>query len=376
MKTTQRTRRKRTRTGRAASPGAKAGFRLGWEHGHWFGRCEAALQGSIQPPPPLKQAHVLFVATGKGFPYSPLDIAIAEAFRGQVTQLTITDTKQPVADLALRIRPDIVLVLDGLEFDVAQVDRMREAGIRTAIWFTDDPYYTDITSSLAPHYDVVFTLELVCVDYYRSLGCADVHYLPLGADPVSFRPRNPERSQRHEICFVGSAYWKRVEFFDQVTRYLATKDTHISGIWWERLKEFRLLAGKIELGRWMGPMETANMYNGAKIVINMHRSHNDDTFNNNSAGIEAVSPNPRTFEIAGCATLQLTDARNDLVSFYTPGYDIVTYSTPQEMIEKIDYYLTHEEERQTIAMRGMLRTMREHTYVKRIERLLGLLYPV
>ncbi|QHW33417.1 glycosyltransferase [Paenibacillus rhizovicinus] len=373
-------RKMRARRGRAVrkprtNRGHAAGFRMGWEHGHWFGRCEAALQGIAVPPSPMKQVHVLFVATGKGFPYSPLDIAIADAFRGQVGQLTITDTKQPVAELALRIRPDIVLVLDGLEFDVAQVDRMREAGIRTAIWFTDDPYYTDITSKLAPHYDVIFTLELVCVEYYRGLGCPNVHYLPLGADPASFRPRNPERSQRHEICFIGSAYWKRVEFFDQVTSFLATKDTHISGIWWERLKRYHLLSGKIELGRWMGPMETANMYNGAKIVINMHRSHNDDTFNNNTAGIPAVSPNPRTFEIAGCATLQLTDFREDLASFYTPGYDIVTYASPQEMIEKIHYYLNHEEERQTIAMRGMLRTMREHTYGKRIECLLGLLFP-
>ncbi|SFJ03536.1 spore maturation protein CgeB [Paenibacillus sp. UNC496MF] len=375
MTAVKRRRRRGARAGRAKHPGAVAGFRSGWEHGHWFGRCEAALQGIVQPPPLLKQAHVLFVATGKGFPYSPLDVAIADAFRGQVTQLTITDTKQPVAELALRIRPDVVIVLDGLEFDVAQVDRMREAGIRTAIWFTDDPYYTDITSRLAPHYDVVFTLELVCVDYYRQLGCPNVHYLPLGMDPASFRPRNPERAQRHEVCFIGSAYWGRVAIFDQVTRYLASRDTHISGIWWERLKEFRLIAPKIELGRWMGPLETAGNYNGAKIVINMHRSPFDETFNNNTGGIGAVSPNPRTFEIAGCGTLQLTDVRSDLVSFYTPGYDIVTYESPQEMIEKIDYYLNHEEERQLIAMRGMLRTMRDHTYGKRIEQLLGLLFP-
>lgn len=375
------TRIRRGRRGRAVrdagvNRGRMAGFRLGWEHGHWFGRCEAALQAVAPPSPPMKQVHVLFVATGKGFPYSPLDVAIADALRGQVGQLTITDTKQPVAELALRIRPDIVLVLDGLEFNVGQIDAIRAAGIRTAIWFTDDPYYTDITSKLAPHYDVVFTLELVCVEYYRNLGCRDVHYMPLGADPASFRPRNPERSQRHEICFIGSAYWKRAEFFDQVTPYLASKDTHISGIWWERLKQFHLLSKKIELGRWMGPVETAAMYNGAKIVINMHRAHDDDTFNNNTAGIPAVSPNPRTFEISGCATLQLTDVRNDLASFYTPGYDIVTYSSPQEMIEKIDYYLSHEEERQAIAMRGMLRTMRDHTYGRRIEQMLGLLFPV
>ncbi|MBM7569279.1 CgeB family protein [Paenibacillus sacheonensis] len=373
--TTRRKRQRRRGTGRDAHQGRAEGFRLGWEHGHWFGRCEAALLAGAEPPPPIVQAHILFVASGKGFPYSPLDIAIADAFRGQAAQLTITDTKQPVADLALRIRPDFVIVLDGLEFDVAHVDRMRAGGIRTAIWFTDDPYYTDITSKIAPHYDVIFTLELICVDYYKQIGCPNVHYLSLGSDPLAFRPRNPERSQRHEICFIGSAYWKRVAFFDQLTRYLAAKDTHISGIWWERLKEFNLLASKIELGRWMDPLETANMYNGAKIVINMHRSPDDDTFNNNSAGIQAISPNPRTFEISGCATLQLTDVRDDLVSFYTPGVDIVTYASPQEMIEKIQYYLAHEEERQAIAMRGMIRTMREHTYAKRIQRMLGLLFP-
>ncbi|WP_371262815.1 glycosyltransferase [Paenibacillus sp. OV219] len=373
-------RRRQSRGGRklvkfpGIARGRADGHRLGWQHGHWFGQCESVLQRTIRPFG-LRQAHVMFVATGKGFPYSPIDESVANALRGQVTQLTITDSQQPVADIALRIRPDIVIVLDGLQFNVIHAARMREAGIRTAIWFTDDPYYTDITKGIAPFFDDVFTLELTCVDYYRQLGCPRVHYLPLGADPAYFRPRNPLRSQRHDICFIGSAYWKRVEFFNQVTRYLETKDTHISGIWWERLRDFKQMASKIGLGRWMGPEETANMYNGARIAINMHRAHDDETFNNNSAGIPAVSPNPRTFEISACATLQLTDVRSDLVSFYTPGVDIVTYATPAEMVEKIQYYLAHEDERRAIAMKGMHRTLTEHTYNNRIEAMLAILFP-
>jgi spore maturation protein CgeB len=89
----------------------------------------------------------------------------------------------------------------------------------------------------------------------------------------------------------------------------------------------------------------------------------------------AVSPNPRTFEIASCATLQLTDIRDDLVSFYTPDVDIVTYSSPQEMVEKIEYYLIHEDERREIAIRGMERTLRQHTYAIRLDTMLNLLYP-
>lgn len=350
------------------------GYPLGWEHGYWYGKCESVLKLTEQPIG-VRSVHVLFVATGKGFPYSPLDEAVAATLRGLVGRLTVTDSTQPVSEIAARIRPDIVIVLDGLHFDIKHVDEMRSQGIRTAIWFTDDPYYTDITAGLATHYDEVFTLEMTCVEFYRRLGCSRVHYLPMGAFPVEFRPRNPARSKRHEVCFIGSAYWRRVAFFDEVTGYLASRDTHISGIWWERLRDFPILSDKIALGRWLGPRETAEMYNGSKIVINMHRAYDDETFNNNSAGIHAVSPNPRTFEIAACATLQLTDARDDLASFYTPGVEIVTYTTPQEMVEKIDYYLTHEEERQAIAMRGMYRTMRDHTYARRLDAMLAILFP-
>ena len=355
--------------------GRKDGFSRGWEHGHWQGQCEAVLSRIGIDAIQVRPVHVLFVATGKGFPYSPLDEAISSTLRQMVAQLTVTDGTQPVAEVAARVRPDIAIVLDGLQFDVAQVDEMRRIGIRTAIWFTDDPYYTDLTGPIALHYDDVFTLELTCVDFYRRLGCSSVHYLPLGTYPAEFRPRNPGREKRHDICFVGSGYQNRLALFDQITGYLATKDALISGIWWERLKDFKLLADKIELGRWMGPTETADTYNGAKIVINMHRSHDDKTFNNNSAAIPAISPNPRTFEISACATLQLTDVRDDLSSFYTPGLDIETYSSPQEMIDKIEYYLAHEQQRRDIAMRGMYRTMREHTYQRRLEAMLAALFP-
>jgi spore maturation protein CgeB len=316
----------------------------------------------------------MFVTTGKGFPYSPIDAAIGETLKPLVSRLSIMDGRQPVASIASQLKPDIVIVLDGLHFDVSQVDEIRRNGIRTAVWFTDDPYYTDITAGLATHYDEVFTLERNCVEFYRQLGCPHVHHLPLGVYPAEFRPWNPNRSIRKEVCFVGSAYWKRVAFFNRVTDYLASRETMISGIWWDRLKDFKRLESKIALGRWMGPTETAGMYNGAKIVINMHRAHDDETINNNSLGIGTVSPNPRTFEISACATLQLTDVRDDLAMYYIPGVEIETYSSPEEMIEKIDYYLHHEDKRREIAMRGMYRTMRDHTYSRRLETLLAILF--
>lgn len=362
----------RTAKGGSRLLGREAAYSLGWEHGYWYGQCEALIQ-SIPQSVQVRPIHVLFVATGKGFPYSPLDEAIAETLRMLAVRVSIASAKQPVAEIAARLRPDVVIVLDGLEFESTEVDAIRREGIRIVVWFTDDPYYTDITSHLAPHYDHVFTLERMCVPFYQALGCQNVHHLPLGVYPTVFRPNNPPRSARKEISFVGSAYWKRVGFFDQITDYLLTKDTLITGIWWERLRDYSKLAPKIT-SRWMEANETAANYNGAKIVINMHRAHDDESFNNNSLAINAVSPNPRTFEISACATLQLTDIRMDLPLYYLPDLEIVTYSSPQEMIEKIEYYLAHEQERKLIALRGLHRTLHEHTYLKRLETMLAILF--
>lgn len=354
--------------------GRKAGYQLGWEHGYWYGLCEEAI-GRIPKANQVWPIHAMFVQTAKGFPYSPIDEAVRDTLASLVQRLTVVNATQPVAELALSDRPDIVIVLDGLQFDVAQIASLRANGIRTAIWLTDDPYYMDITTSIVPHYDTVFTLERNSVDYYKQLGCQNVHYLPFCFHPGQYRPTNPERSSRKEITFIGSAYLNRVNYFNELTPYLAGKNTLISGIWWDRLSNYEMLRSKIKLNHWMGPAETALTYNASKIVINMHRAHDDALYNSNRIGLTAVSPNPRTFEIAACAVLQVCDTRDDLASFFTPGVEIVTYSSPAELVEKMEYYLKHEDERKQIALRGMYRAYRDHTYANRLQAMLSILFP-
>lgn len=354
--------------------GWERGYRLGTEYGYHFGRCEAVLRGVPNPSPGWWDIRLLYITSGKDVPYSELDQSIIRALRPLVRELIVQAPSQPYTEEALRQRPDLVLVLDGMYVKADKVQKMRSAGIRTAIWLPDDPYYTDLTVKMARNYDVVFTLELECVELYRQNGCMNVHYMPFAADPGIFRPLSVPVRYRRDVSFIGSAYWNRVDFFNRVAPYLANKETFISGLWWKRLKNYRGLARKIQFGKWLGPLETASYYNGSKIVINMHRATEDRSFNQNSRRIKAVSPNPRTFEIAGCGTLQLTDVRSDLARFYAPGTEIVTYSSPGELMDKIEYYLTHEEERREVALNALRRTMQEHTYPHRMGQMLKLLF--
>lgn len=366
----------------AKQQGWETGYGLGLANGTFLGRCEAVIRKAVHDRgvDGFWNVRVLYITSGKGYPYAPIDHAIIESLRPIVRELIIGNPDNDpvkigapihnVEGLIALYRPDLVIVLDGMNLSVERVDTIRQRGIPTAVWLTDDPYYTDFTIKMVPHYDYIFTLERNCLSLYQELGCSQVHYLPFAAQSTIFRPQNVSISTRKDISFIGSAYWNRIALFDQLAPYLSGKNISISGIWWERLRNYKLLASKISPGTWLNPEETSKVYNSAKIVINLHRAYDDDAYNSNSKRIQAFSPNPRTFEIAGCGVLQITDVRDDLIQFYKPGIEVVTYSTPVELMEKMEYYLQHEEERRHIALRGLYRTMRDHTYANRMAQML------
>lgn len=126
-----------------------------------------------------------------------------------------------------------------------------------------------------------------------------------------------------------------------------------------------LLGRSVQLG-FIPPEETVRYYNGAKVVINIHRPDEWGQDNRNSHRISGKSINPRTYEISACGAMQITDIREDLTNYYRPGYDIETYTSTEELKNKIIYYLEHEEERRIMAARGLYTTRQEHTFISRM----------
>ncbi len=75
----------------------------------------------------------------------------------------------------------------------------------------------------------------------------------------------------------------------------------------------------------------------------------------------------RNFEVPGCGGFMLTGKADDLENYYQFGKEIVCFEDIHDLIDKIRYYLAHEEERAAIARAGYERTLREHTYTHRFE---------
>jgi len=77
--------------------------------------------------------------------------------------------------------------------------------------------------------------------------------------------------------------------------------------------------------------------------------------------------NMRIYEGTGCGALMITDHGFQLDDLYEKDVEIVTYTNPEECMYLVRYYLDHPDEAAEIAKRGQERTLRDHTYNKRME---------
>ena len=78
----------------------------------------------------------------------------------------------------------------------------------------------------------------------------------------------------------------------------------------------------------------------------------------------------RIFDIMSVGGFVLTDYRVDAEELFEEDKDIVMYRSPEEMLEKIDYYLVHEEERKRIAYNGYCKVKQNYSYQKQLEKIL------
>lgn len=346
---------------------ATAGFASGYEKGLRDGACEYLVRHLQPAAPPKRDCRVLYIPQG----FEGIDQGIIDALRLNVREVYVAEAAR-MAEQAALIRPDWMLVLNGLHVfppdHLEQVDAVRSLGIRTAIWFADDPYVTADTMYIAPRYDVVLTHELSTIQMYRERGCARVHYMPLAVDHARFRPMPVEDKYRSDVCFIGQAFWNRVEMFDALVPYLKTRKVFIAGGLWDRMKHFKEMQRFIRLG-WLPVEESIKYYNGARVVINLHRTTEVGKDNKNVLNLPGRSINPRTYEISACGTLQLTDRREDLPQYYHLGSEIDTFANAEELKSKLEFYFAYEDERRNMALRGLKRTLAEHTYLRRLQQI-------
>lgn len=78
----------------------------------------------------------------------------------------------------------------------------------------------------------------------------------------------------------------------------------------------------------------------------------------------------RALDIMGCAGFLLTNYQPELAEYFEPGQDFVYYNSLADLIQKADYYLSHDKEREAIAQSGYQKVQHLFSYKTQLSKIL------
>jgi spore maturation protein CgeB len=296
-------------------------------------------------------------------------------------------------DVARATDPDLLFcVLFGDYLDPAVMTSIsRETDVPTLNWFCDDHFrFESLSRDWAPCFNFVVTTARSALPKYEAIGyesviksqwaCNDRLYKRLELPPV------------YDVTFVGAAHGNRRAVVQTLRR--AGIDVRTWGLGWDSWQSGRIdqeemiriaCQSRIALNLSNAPAPRTDVGSLARSGLQLVGSLAGalvgralpELWPPSDDGSRRVRPSlsawalytdqlkGRNFEVPGCGTFLLTGHGEDLEQFYDIGGEVVTFADTGELIDKIHYFLDHEEERRRVAAAGYERTIAEHTYDRR-----------
>ena len=74
----------------------------------------------------------------------------------------------------------------------------------------------------------------------------------------------------------------------------------------------------------------------------------------------------RVWDVLACGGFLITNDQPEIHDYFKVGYHLETYKNRQELMEKVNYYLEHDEERIEIARNGYAEVVEKHSVLQRV----------
>lgn len=301
--------------------------------------------------------------------YFPFDEIIREVGRDKMNEKLLEDVQREKPDLCF-------FSLFGDEIDKETIKKItKESGSLTLNWFTDDHFrFYNFSKYYAPCFHWISTTDSQAVKKYYKIGYKNVIKTQWACNHFSYKPFDLPKI--YDVTFVGQPHGNRKKIIDELRK--ADIKVNCFGWGWP--------AGRVS------QEEMLRIFSQSKINLNLTKSSGNINFRTLASiflkkklngSLKSVSPRywfgnfqsilakkreqikGRNFEVPGSGGFLLTGDADNLTDYYQDGKEIVIYKNTNDMINKIKYYLKHNEEREAIARAGYERTLRDHTYKKR-----------
>jgi spore maturation protein CgeB len=231
---------------------------------------------------------------------------------------------------------------------------------KTLCFFHDDMWRKEFSQFWARHFDYFTSSDFEATNKYRRLGLPHLIHMPFGVNEKLYKPT--DEPFQYDVSFVGQ--------WDPYREWLITRlrhaglRVHVSGYRWP--------SGVVSLE------EMVRIFGVSKINLNLSNSTSWDArylLSSPRALINRIRSTKtveqlkaRHFEISACRGFQLSYYVDGLERCYRIGEEIGVYLNPDDLLEKVRYYLDNDELRQRMMQSAYERTLTEHTYAQRFNR--------
>lgn len=342
------------------------------ERGKWIGSAvsnriiEKAIAGNLRS---MRFKGQMFVG-------APPRTALVDALSkyGPVRQVSQTDAVKKLGrdgyqkfakQMIREFRPDLVIFQAQRENNLTPLTireiRKERPWLYTVNWDGDTHY------PLVPfHFEIARAVHLQLIvsptlfHEYAKRGVS-VGYWPIGIEKEYWKVKR-DKIDGHDVLFLGALYgigrFPEAEFRRDAVKILAAQsfDFGLFGPGWEQIG---LTAGMTSEKH----NESARLMARAKMTVSISQTKDlwgytsDRLYNICATGCPAVVQRFKGMEHHG----------------YIDGKTCIVFGTMDEMIDKIEYYLAHDNEREEIGRRGREMTLARHTWERRLDGLFAMI---
>lgn len=271
-----------------------------------------------------------------------------------------------ILEKAQSFQPDLIFFqMLGDQFKKETLLRLKES-FKTMNWFGDDQWrFESFTKKYAPWFTYCVTTDPFALAKYRRIGVENVFLSQWAALDYFAEEPSDNSEYKYDVSFVGGSHSVRRWFIKELRKRKI--EVQAFGFGWP--------SGPIPLRQMM------DVFKSSKINLNLSNSTNYDlrylvdNFKNPVIVVtsdKSVSQiKARNFEIPSCGGFQMTDYVPFIEKYLTVGQEVVCYRDVDEAASLINYYLDNENERESIRRAGQIRSLKEHSYLSRLQRILN-----
>jgi hypothetical protein len=285
-------------------------------------------------------------------------------FIGRMTRaFAIRELNRRILQECETLQPDIFFVFKGPALLPETLQKVKhDSGVGAVLFFPDVSIYAhgDSIPKCLPQYDHIFTTKTFGVADLHKIGITRCEFLPHAFDPDLHRElpdiAAATDSLHCDASFIGTWSPKKEAVLARVKELLPEVNLKIWGNQWEKTTNKELEPCIVGTGVEGEAYAIAIQSSTINIAILSEARQGA------SSGDQITS---RTFHIPASGGFMLHERTDELQQYFTEGAEIACFVTPEELAEKIRFYLDHPQERESIRREGHRRCVAENSMDQR-----------